>query len=396
MANKMRSILTMLGIIIGVGSVIAMVGIATGATANIMSQIESLGSNMLIVMPGAATTGGVRQAAGSMNSLTMSDMEKLESAAAASGSAIKTMAPVSSVGVQAVNAAGNTQTTMTGTTPAYAEVRNITVEVGRFITEEDINEGSRVAVIGPSVVENLTGSSQTNMIGQTIKFNNVPFMVIGITESKGSSGMTNNDDIVIVPISTAQIRMIGNKYVRSVFIEATSPDTMTAAQEEITSVLMKAHKIGAEGTADFTITNQADVLSTIQTVTRTMTMMLGGIAGISLLVGGIGIMNIMLVSVTERTREIGIRKAIGAKRKDILLQFLVEAVVLCVIGGGVGILFGVGSATLLGKALDMATKVSLAAIVIAVAFSAFIGIVFGVFPAKKAADLDPIDALRYE
>jgi putative ABC transport system permease protein len=392
----MRSILTMLGIIIGVGSVIAMVGIASGATANIMEQVQSLGSNMLIVMPGATTTGGARGAAGSMNSLTMTDLEKLEAAAQTPNSPLKAIAPVSSLSVQIVNAAGNTQTTMTGTTPAYADIRNITVEIGRFITQEDIDAGSRVAVIGPSVVENLTGNAQTNLLGQTIKLNNVPFMVIGITESKGSSGMTNNDDIVIVPLSTAQIRMIGNKYLRSIFVEADAADHMTEAQEEITSILLKAHKIGVGGTADFSVTNQADVLSTIQTITRTMTMMLGGIAGISLLVGGIGIMNIMLVSVTERTREIGIRKAIGAKRRDILLQFLAEAVVLCIIGGGIGILLGAGGSALLGKALDVATKVSAFAVLIAVAFSAFIGIVFGVFPAKKAADLDPIEALRYE
>lgn len=391
-SNKMRSALTMLGIIIGVAAVIAMVGIGNGATASITSQIQSLGSNLLIVTPGSSNSNGVRGAAGSIQSLKMTDVEKIQSAS----NSIKTVAPVSNTNAQVVYANGNTQTSVTGTTPAYAEVRSIAVAEGRFIAQEDVDNGAKVCVLGPTTVENLMGDANAEIIGKTIKLNNIPFQVIGVTQSKGSSGMTNNDDMIIVPISTAQMRMIGNKYLHSIYVEASSAALMDTAQAEITAVLEKAHNIKAGGNDDFTVTNQADVLSTVESVSKTMTMLLGGIAGISLLVGGIGIMNIMLVSVTERTREIGIRKAIGAKSRDILFQFLVEAVVLCILGGGIGIVLGIGGGTLVGKALGMTVSVSGLAVLLAVGFSAAIGIIFGVFPAKKAANMDPIDALRYE
>lgn len=382
----------MLGIIIGVSAVIAMVGIANGATAQITSQIQGLGSNLLIVSPGQASSGGVRGGAGSANSLTMNDIPKIE----AVGSAVKAVAPSAGRNAQVVYGPGNTSTTVTGTTAEYAAIRSVSTERGRFLTQADVDQYARVAVVGPTVVQNLMGSPDADIVGKIIKLNNVPFQVIGVTASQGSSGFQNNDDMIFVPITTAQARLIGNKYVRQIFIEAASADLMQTAQDEVTMALRRAHTIQAGQPDDFSIMNQAEVLQTMQGVTQTMTMLLGGIAAISLLVGGIGIMNIMLVSVTERTREIGIRKAIGAKGRDILMQFLIEAVVLSILGGGIGIILGWGGSKLIGKILNMAASVSASSVLMAFAFSAAIGIVFGVFPARKAAGMDPIDALRYE
>jgi len=276
------------------------------------------------------------------------------------------------------------------------EVRNISLSWGRFFTEQEITNYSRVAVVGPTVVENLYGSVDTGIIGKNIKVNNVPFQVIGITESQGSSGFMNNDDMIYIPITTAQARLIGDKSVRQIFVQAESEEVMESAQTEITSLLRTSHELALDDEDDFSISNQSDVMETMESVTQTLTMLLGGIAGISLLVGGIGIMNIMLVSVTERTREIGIRKAIGARERDILWQFLIEAVILSVLGGIIGILLGWGGSLLIAKIAGMTTAVSIKAIIIAFGFSALIGIVFGVFPAKKAASLNPIEALRYE
>lgn len=399
-ANKLRSTLTMLGIIIGVAAVIAMVGIGNGASASVTSKIQGLGSNLLIVQPGQSNSGGVRGGAGSSDTLTMSDVTKIQNA----GSAVMAVAPVSGTQVQVVYGSGNTSTTANGTTASYAQIRNVSIDMGRFITQQDVDKYARVAVLGPTVVENIFGDTNgTNLtneeqeiIGKTIKLNNVPFQVIGVTVSQGSSGFTNNDDMIFAPITTMQDFLIGNKYVRNIFIEASSADMMQTAQDEVTTVLERAHHIQSGQADDFSIMNQADILSTMQGVTQTMTMLLGGIAGISLLVGGIGIMNIMLVSVTERTREIGIRKAIGAKGSDILLQFLIEAIVLSILGGGIGILLGAAGSGLAGKALSMDTSISMSSVVLAFGFSALIGIVFGVFPAKKAASMDPIDALRFE
>jgi putative ABC transport system permease protein len=384
--------LTMLGIIIGVAAVIAMVGIGNGATASITSQIQGLGSNLLIVSPGQSNSGGVKGAAGSSNTLKMTDIPMIEAA----GSGVEAVAPFVSANVQVVYGSGNASTSAAGTTAAYAQVRNLQIAQGRFITQEDVDSFTRVAVVGPSVVQNLMGDSNADIIGKTIKLKNIPFLVVGVTSSQGSSGMTNNDDVVYIPITTAQDRLIGNKYLRQIFIEASGPEMMTTAQNQVTYALRGAHKLQDSQADDFTITNQAEVLQTMEGVTQTLTMLLGGIAAISLLVGGIGIMNIMLVSVTERTREIGIRKAIGAKGRDIMIQFLIEAVVLSLAGGGIGILLGWGGSILVGKLMSMATSISMTSVLLAFGFSAAIGIVFGVFPAKKAASMDPIDALRYE
>ncbi|EHQ91947.1 ABC transporter permease [Desulfosporosinus youngiae] len=390
-ANKLRSALTMLGIIIGVAAVIAMVGIGNGATASITSQIQGMGSNLLTISPGQTNTGGVNGGAGSSASLTMTDVSKIKV-----GGAVKAVAPLTSTNAQVVLGSGNTSASINGTTADYEIIRNVTMARGRFITQEDVNSSARVAVLGPNVVEALMGDANADIVGKNIKINNVPFQVIGVTTATGSTGFQSNDDLITAPISTIQARLIGKKTVRSILVSATSEDLMQTAQDEITAALRKAHKIQDGKENDFRIQNQADMLETMQSVTQTMTMLLGGIAGISLLVGGIGIMNIMLVSVTERTREIGIRKAIGAKGRDILLQFLIEAVVLSILGGGIGIALGYGGANLAGKVLAMDTSISVTSVFMAFGFSAAIGIIFGVFPARKAAAMDPIDALRFE
>lgn len=391
-ANKMRSILTMLGIIIGVFAVIVMVAIANGATQSVTSNIQGLGSNLLIVSPGQTNTGGVRGGAGSANTLTMEDIPKVEAA----GSAVKAVAPVVSTNAQVVYGSGNTSTSVMGTTEEYAAIRSIEIAQGRFLTPEDVNKSARVAVVGPNVVKNLFGDANADILGKNIKLNNVPYQVIGITVSQGSSGMTNNDDIIYAPISSVQSRLVGSKSVRQIYVEATSAELMTEAQGQVTYALQVAHKIPPGESNDFTVTNQAEILESMEAVTQTMTLLLGGIAGISLLVGGIGVMNIMLVSVTERTREIGIRKAIGAREGDILAQFLIEAIVLSLIGGLIGILLGWGGSLIASSIFGVAANVSLSSVSMAFGFSALIGIVFGVVPARKAAAMNPIEALRYE
>ncbi|HEY8875183.1 MAG TPA: ABC transporter permease [Desulfosporosinus sp.] len=390
-ANKLRSALTMLGMIIGVAAVIAMVGIGNGATASITSQIQGLGSNLLTISSGQSNTGGVKGGAGSSSSLSMTDVSKIKI-----DSAVKAVAPVASTNAQLVIGKGNTSTTITGTTQDYATIKSVTLTSGRYITTEDVDSSARVAVLGPTVVTNLFGDANASVIGQVIKVNNVPFQVIGVTTATGSTGFQSSDDMITAPITTVQARLIGKKTIRNILVSASSADLMQMAQNEITTTLHKAHKIAAGKTDDFTVQNQADTLATMTGITQTLTMLLGGIAGISLLVGGIGIMNIMLVSVTERTREIGIRKAIGAKSRDILMQFLIEAVVLSVLGGGIGIAIGYGGSSLAGQALKMSTSISPTSVLVAFCFSAAIGIIFGVFPARKAAAMDPIDALRYE
>lgn len=391
-ANKLRSSLTMLGIIIGVAAVIAMVGIGNGATASITSQIQGMGSNLLTISPGQSNSGGVNGGSGSSNTLTMEDVDKIK----ALGPVVKAVAPIASSNAQVVLGSGNTSTSINGTTEGYEVIKNVTLARGRFITKADVDSSARVVVLGPTVVENLLGDANADIVGEKIKINNVPFQVIGVTTATGSTGFQSSDDMITAPISTVQARLLGRKTVRSIMASAASKTQMQTAQDQITAVLRKSHKILEGKDNDFRVQNQADMLATMTSVTQTLTMLLGGIAGISLLVGGIGIMNIMLVSVTERTREIGIRKAIGAKGKDILLQFLIEAVVLSALGGGIGIALGYGGSSLAGKALAMDTSISVSSVLMAFGFSAAIGIIFGVFPARKAAAMDPIDALRYE
>jgi len=391
-SNKLRSVLTMLGIIIGVGAVIIMVAIGQGAKASVAGQIQGLGSNLLIVSPGQSNTGGVKGGIGSLTNMTMDDVNAIKSGA----DAVANVAPSTSKQAQIVLGSQNTSTQVIGTTPSYADTRNQQANIGRFFTDQDVQNNAQVAVVGTSVVQNLLGSANANILGQTININQVPFEVIGVLQSKGSSGTSNNDDQILVPISSAQTRLIGSKSIRTIYVEAKSSDLMGTASAEITQILRQQHALSFNAADDFTVTSQSDILSTAEGVSQSLTLLLSGVAAISLLVGGIGIMNIMLVSVTERTREIGIRKAIGAKRRAIMLQFLIEAVILSMLGGIMGILFGAGGSALLNKFAGMTTQMSTSPVIIAFAFSVAIGIIFGVFPAQKAAKLHPIDALRYE
>jgi putative ABC transport system permease protein len=390
-ANKLRSFLTMLGIIIGVSAVIAMVAIGEGATANVSNQINGLGSNLLIVTPGQAQQGGVKLGAGSLDTLTLDDV-----GAISKQSSIANVAPDFSKQSTVVWRSESYATSIEGTSEAFPDVRNVSVQQGRFFNRFEVQGQSNVAVIGEQVVSNLFGDASSNPIGQTIEINQMPFTVIGILQSQGSSGMTNNDDKIIVPITTAMNRLFDQSKIRTIFVSAKSSDLMDQAQMDIEQALRGQHHLSPRDDDDFQISSQSQILSTAQGVTGVMTTLLSGIAAISLVVGGIGIMNIMLVSVTERTREIGIRKAIGATRGAILQQFLIESVTLSLLGGIIGILLGIGAASLVSHFTSLTTMISLKPILYAFLSSMFVGVVFGVYPARKAAQLKPIDALRYE
>jgi putative ABC transport system permease protein len=390
-ANKLRSILTMLGIIIGVFAVIVMVAIGTGARTSVTGQIQGLGSNLLIITPAQASSGGVK--GGSVTTMTMEDVDAIKTKAA---DTVQGVAPQVGKSVQVVFAGQNTSTQVVGTTPDYQDVRNQHPTIGRFFNDNEITTRAKVAVVGTTVVQNLLGDPNADIVGKVINVNSVPFQVIGVMETKGASGMQDNDDQIFVPITTAQSRLVGTTRIQTMYIQAKSADLMDTASAQVTQILRRQHKLKTSAQNDFNVRSQADILSTVQGVTQALTLLLGGVAGISLLVGGIGIMNIMLVSVTERTREIGIRKAIGAKRRDILFQFLIEAVVLSVLGGIIGISLGWGGSKALSSLVGMTAEVSLTSVIVAFCFSAAIGIVFGVFPAQKASKLNPIDALRYE
>jgi putative ABC transport system permease protein len=390
-SNKLRSFLTMLGIIIGVSAVIAMVAIGQGASSNVASQINGLGSNLLIVTPGQAQQGGVRLGAGSLNTLTLKDADEI-----AKQNTISAVAPDITTQGQVVWRNQNSATTIEGTTESYTEVRNTTVQSGRFFNRFEVKGQSNVAVVGTQVVAALFGDERANPVGKMIQINQLPFEIIGVLESQGSQGMANNDDRILIPITTVMNRLYGKTKVRSIYISAASAAVMDKAQFDIRQVLRAEHNLSPKDEDNFQINSQAQILSTAQSVSGTMTTLLSGIAAISLVVGGIGIMNIMLVSVTERTREIGIRKAIGATRGAILQQFLIESVTLSLLGGLFGILLGVGAAMLVSKTTSLMTSIQLAPILYAFFFSMFVGVVFGVYPAYKASRLRPIDALRYE
>lgn len=392
-ANKVRSGLTMLGIIIGIGSVIAMVAIGQGAQKSVQSSIESIGANLIVVTPGAARTQGfgVASARGGAKTLTSDDANALASGM----DGVKQVASEVSGRYQVTASGTNTNTSVVGVSENYASVRNVAVASGDFVTDSESTTLAKIAVLGPTVVTDLFGED-ADPIGQTIRINGVQFKVAGVTVAKGGTGFGSADDMIFVPLKSAERYLSGNQYLTSIDIQAESADVMTEVQNDVTDTLLTRHKISDPTEADFSVLNQADILSTASSITGTFTFLLAAIAGISLLVGGIGIMNMMLTTVTERTREIGLRKAIGAKRSDINRQFLAEAVMLTVVGGGVGILLGFLISLAINLTGLVTTEVSLGSVLLAFGVSAGIGIVFGYYPARHASRLNPIDALRYE
>jgi putative ABC transport system permease protein len=391
--NKVRTGLTMLGIVIGIGSVIALVSLGQGAQKSIEDRIQSIGSNLLMVRPGAQRGfGGVSSGRGSAQSLVMADAEAI----AAEVSGVRYVAPQVSSRQQVTAKGTNTNTSITGTVPDYSAVRAIDVENGSFITDQNVKSRSKVAVLGPTVRDDLFGEGSTDVVGRTIRIKKMDFKVIGVTVSKGGTGFGSSDDVIFVPVTTAQQFLTGNEYLSEIDVEAIDQNAMTQLQEDITALLLTRHGMADASLADFNIMNQADIVATATSVTGTFTMLLAAIAAISLLVGGIGIMNMMLTTVTERTREIGLRKAIGARRRDIVLQFLGESVLLTFIGGGIGILAGWSAAQAVTKFAGMQTEITLQSIVMAFGVSAAIGIIFGYYPARRASGLRPIEALRYE
>jgi len=392
--NKMRSILTSLGIIIGVSAVIIMLSVGEGAKGKISKDISSMGSNLLMVMSGASTSGGVRMNLGSQPTLTMKDAEAILKDCPS----VLNVAPILSGNKQIIFANQNWSTGVYGITPSYLTIGLWEIEDGRAITEEDVKNTMKVAILGSTVVTNLFGD--LDPIGRKIRIGGMPFKVIGILQSKGQSGMgQDRDDTVLIPITTAQKKLFGSDFpgiVKFINVQAKSEETITSAEEEIKALLRDRHNIGQNKEDDFTIRNFTEMMETVKKTVATMTLLLGSIASVSLLVGGIGIMNIMLVSVTERTREIGIRMAIGAKAMDIRLQFLIEALLLSLAGGLVGVILGVSVSKIINLCSELTTIISPMSIFLSFGFSGLVGIGFGFYPAYKASLLNPIDALRYE
>jgi putative ABC transport system permease protein len=388
--NKLRSLLTMLGIVIGVGAVIAMVALGRGAQNSVNERISALGTTLLTVNPGQVQTGGVASATDRAR-LTADDADAL----VRDGKWIAAVEPEMGRSLQVQYRSANTNTTVLGTTPNYLDVRKYSMAAGNMFTSQDDDGRRRVAVLGQTTLQNLGVGNE--IVGQEIRINQIPFQVVGTLATKGSGGgFGDPDDEVLIPLSTARFRVFTSKDLRTIGVLAPSESLITRTMVDIDRILRRSHRIPPGGAADFQIRNQADFLNTFAATTQAFTLLLAGIATVSLVVGGIGIMNIMLVSVTERTREIGVRKALGATRKNILLQFLIESVVLSLLGGFIGICLGAGSAVLFRSTLHWNTAVAPSSIVLAFGFSALVGVAFGVWPARRAASLDPIDSLRYE
>ena len=391
-ANKLRSLLTMLGIVIGVSAVIAVVALGRGAQKAVNDRISALGTTLLTVNPGQARGFGVQFGASSAK-LTIEDADALK----ARGEKLQAVQPEMSGQLQVQFLNKNTSTSIVGATANYPEVRKYEMQTGRFFTNTEDVTRQRVAVVGPSVVENLGLQSPEAIVGETLRIRGIQFTVVGVFKSKGqANAFQNPDDQVLIPLTTARFRVLGSNRIRAISVLAPSEAEIPETMAEIEKILRRQHKLRPGKEDDFQIRNQADFLNTLGETTQVFSLLLAGIAAVSLLVGGIGIMNIMLVSVTERTREIGIRKALGATKMNILFQFLIEAVVLCILGGILGIAVGAGGAFIFTKTMGWNTEVGLSSIFVAFFFSAFVGVVFGVYPARRAAGLDPIVALRYE
>jgi putative ABC transport system permease protein len=389
--NKMRSMLTALGIIIGVASVVAMVAVGNGAQARITSQVSALGQNLLTVFAGSKKSGGVNSGLGSASAITLADAEAIQREVPD----VAAVSPEVSVTAQAIANGRNWSTTVVGESPDYLIIRDWKLAAGSMFNDSDIRSAAKIAVIGSKTANELFGP--LNPVGQSVRIGNIPFTIIGLLESKGAGmGGANQDDRILIPYTTAMKRITGDRYLRSVNVEIRSADRMEIAQQQITSLLRQRHRLTSDQSDDFNIFNQKEIADTVNSISKIITLLLGSIAGISLVVGGIGIMNIMLVSVTERTREIGIRIAVGAEPGDIRLQFLIEAVTLSLLGGLIGVLCGVGASHLVGMFADFKAVVSSGSIILAFGVSSVIGIFFGFYPAHKAAALDPIVALRYE
>jgi len=389
--HRMRSVLTMLGIIIGVGAVIMMVSIGQGVQQQVESQIAGLGSNVLMIFPAAVSQGGVSMGAGTRDALTLDDVEKLEREA----TLVSYVSPVVRSSAQAIGGVGNWSTSVQGVSATYLDIRAWPLASGEFFTDRDMTSRAKVCVIGQTIADNLFPGMDP--VGEQIRLRNVPFRIVGVLSAKGQGATgQDQDDIILAPATTVLDRLSGRRFIQQIIVSAASEEQMPAAQQEITVLLRELHHSSSPEDDSFTIRSQTEIAEAAQSTTQVLTMFLASIAGVSLIVGGIGIMNIMLVSVTERTREIGIRMAIGARGSDVLTQFLVESVVLSVFGGLLGILLGIGGAQLISAIANLATAIEPTIIVIAFFFSAAIGIFFGFYPARKASSLKPIEALRYE
>ena len=389
--NKLRAFLTMLGIIIGVGAVIAMVAIGEGAKATIRAQIASLGTNVLVILPGSANQGGVRYGSGAVRTLVDADAKAI----ARELPAIAFTSPLVRRQEQVIAGNLNWATLVQGVAPEVQQIRDWDLADGRFLHEGDVDSAAKVAVIGETVARQLFGNDTPT--DAVIRIRNIPFRIVGVLSRKGQSSQgADQDDTVMIPYTTMQKRLMRITWVQTILVKAVSAERVEEAEEQITTLLRQRHRIGPERDDDFNVRNLSDIAEAASTTARVMGILLGSVASISLLVGGIGIMNIMLVSVTERTREIGIRMAVGARSRDIMLQFLVEAVVMAATGGLIGILLGIGSSELLKKWAQWPTLIDPGIVAIAFLFSGAVGVFFGFYPAQKAANLDPIDALRYE
>lgn len=390
--NKLRAFLTMLGIIIGVAAVIAMMAIGQGSKQSINNSLSSMGSNMITVMPSSNMQGGVRIQGSSFQTLTINDVNAIKD----NVTGIKDVSPVSSSNGQSINGSENWPTNMQGVDTGYLNIRQIKVKDGIMFSEDDVAASAKVCLVGKTVVDNLFPGGE-NPIGKIIRFNKIPFQVIGVLEEKGQSSFgQDQDDIILAPYTTVQKRINATIYFQNIYVSAASQETSDAAQKQIEQTLRQTHRLAADAEDDFSIRTQAELIKTIGSTSSMLTILLTAIASISLLIGGIGIMNIMYVSVTERTKEIGLRMSIGARGIDILMQFLIEAILLSVVGGLIGVVIGIAASMLIGSFLHWPTLVSQTSIIVSFLVCAFTGVFFGYYPAQKASRLDPIEALRYE